>query len=338
MCIRDRNIALDGTHIKSNASIDQNVTCERALEIREQLTNDIEDLMKQAESADTSEEERESLPKEIKRREKLVEKMDRAIEELKERAAKREIAEKANYEKKLEKRKKYTEETGKKPAGKKPKEPEVNPEESSEQCNLTDRDARVMRKNKRSGYTESYNCQASVDTDGSQLIVGNHVSQSPSDSGELAPGMEAIDKRTGKPKSASVDAGYVNAEMIENMETQKEIEVYCSVHREDAHSERNYDYRPKKALAKPTKKIKDPRLLKMKEKLKSEEGKEIYSRRNHTVETAFGIIKEVMGFRGFLMRGLEKVTGEWKLVCLSYNLKRMHNIILQDRREAQKVA
>ena len=96
--------------------------------------------------------------------------------------------------------------------------------------------------------------------------------------------------------------------------------------REDAHSERHYDFRPKKATERKTKKIKDPRLIEMREKLLSEEAKAIYSRRNHTVETAFGIIKEVMGFRGFMLRGLEKVTGEWKLVGLSYNLKRLHNL------------
>jgi hypothetical protein len=64
----------------------------------------------------------------------------------------------------------------------------------------------------------------------------------------------------------------------------------------------------------------------MREKLRSEEGKARYAKRNHTVETAFGIIKEVMGFRGFMLRGLEKVKGEWTLVCLSYNLKRLHRL------------
>ena len=104
------------------------------------------------------------------------------------------------------------------------------------------------------------------------------------------------------------------------------IELYISVHQEDAHSERKYDYRPKKQSERPVKKIKDPRLLKMKEKLQSEEGKALYAKRNHTVETAFGIIKAVMGFREFMLRGLEKVRGEWCLGCLSYNLKRLHQL------------
>jgi hypothetical protein len=100
------------------------------------------------------------------------------------------------------------------------------------------------------------------------------------------------------------------------------------VHREDAHNERNYDYRPKKQSERPTKAIKDPRLLEMRDKLRTKEGKELYAKRNHTVETAFGIIKAVMGFREFMLRGLEKVSGEWTLVCLSYNLKRLHQLKL----------
>ena len=321
------NIALDGSHIKANASIDQNVTYERAVEIREQLKLDIAELMEEAGKADLSDEEADRLPKEIARRENLSEKMDQAIEELKARAAKRQEIEQAKYAEKLKKREEYEKNTGKKPPGRAPQEPDIKPEDSNEQCNLTDPDARVMRKNKRSGFTESYNCQAGVDTDGSQLIIGNHVSQSPSDSGELEPGIESIDERTGTPQSVSTDAGYVNADMIERMQDERNIEVYCSVHREDAHSERHYDYRPPQETERPTKPIKDPRLIKMGEKLKTEEGKQIYSRRNHTVETAFGIIKEVMGFRGFLLRGIEKVRGEWELVCLTYNLKRLHNLV-----------
>jgi len=320
------NIAIDGTHIKANASIDKNVTYKRAVEIREQLKLDIADLMEEAEKADQNEVDAQKLPDEIARREKLTAKMDMAIEELEKRAAVRDAKAKAEYEEKLKKREQKEKETGKKPGGREPKEPEYGPENSDEQCNLTDPDARIMRKNKRSGYTESYNAQAGVDTEGTQLIVGQHVSQSATDSNQLEAGVECIDERVGKPDSASVDAGYVNANMIERVEKECGVEVYCSVHREDAHSERNYDYRPPEATERKPRTVKDPRLVEMRDKLRTPEGKDIYSRRNHTVETAFGIIKEVMGFRGFLLRGIEKVTGEWTLVCLSYNMKRLHNL------------
>ena len=168
-----------------------------------------------------------------------------------------------------------------------------------------------------------------MDADGSQLIVGQHVSQNASDSTELVNGVQSVPQELGKPESVLADAGFVNADAFEHLQAELGIEVYCSVHREDAHSEREYDFRPTEQSERPTKTLKDPRLIAMKDKLQTEEGKQLYSKRNHTVETAFGIIKEVMGFRGFLMRGLEKVSGEWNLVCLAYNLKRMHNLRVQ---------
>lgn len=320
------NIALDGTHIKANASIDKNVNYQRAVEIREQLALDIADLMDQAEKADQKDNDEQKLPDEIGRRKKLIKKMDGAIGELRRRAVKQEEKASEQHKLTLERRKKHTEKTGRKPRGKKPKEPKTKAEESKQQCNLSDPESRVMRKNLRSRYTQSYNAQAGVDTEGSQLIIGNRVSQSAGDRAELEPGIESIDKRIGKPSSVSTDAGYVNGDMIERVQSEAGVEVYCSVHREDAHSERHYDYRPKEKTGRKSRAIKDKRIIEMGEKLKTDVGKEIYSRRNHTVETAFGIIKEVMGFRSFLLRGVEKVSGEWELVCLSYNLKRLHKL------------
>ena len=329
------DVAIDGTHIKANASIDQNVTHERAVEIREQLKLDVAELLEKAETADKNDEDAQKLPKEIARREKLISKMDRAIEELKERASARDAKAQAEYEEKVKERQRKEKKTGKKPGGRAPQPPKTGPENSNAQANLTDPDARIMRKNKRAGFTQSYNAQAAVDADGSQLIVGEHVSQSASDSTELENGINSIPKELGRPEVGLLDAGYVDAAAIERVE-ESGIELFVSVHREDAHSERKYDYRPKKQSQRPTKIVKDPRLQEMREKLRSEEGKARYGKRNHTVETAFGIIKEVMGFRGFMLRGLEKVSGEWGLVCLSYNLKRLHRLIGEQK--AQQAA
>lgn len=115
-------IALDGTHIKANASIDKNVTYKRACEIREQLQEDIEGLLKEAEAADQSDEDNQKLPKEIARRKKLASKMDQAIEELKQRAAKRDAKAQAEFEAKKAKRREQ-EKAGKKPRGREPKPP-----------------------------------------------------------------------------------------------------------------------------------------------------------------------------------------------------------------------
>jgi len=98
---------------------------------------------------------------------------------------------------------------------------------------------------------------------------------------------------------------------------QEGVEIYCSVHREDAHNERNYDFRPETASKRAVKEPTDDRLVAMRDKLRTEEGKALYGRRNHTVEPVFGIIKAAMGFRGFSLRGKENVSGEWTLVCLA---------------------
>ena len=320
------NVSLDGTHIKANASIDQNVSYQRAVEIRDQLRLDIDELLAQAESADAVEQDNQKLPENIARREKLASKMERAIEELEARARERQEKSDAKYEAKTAERREKEKKTGRKCTGREPKRPEKKAEDSGEQCNLSDPDARIMRKNKRAGFTQSYNAQAAVDADGSQLIVGQHVTQSAGDYAELEKGVASIPGQLGKPEAVLADAGYVNGDAFERL--QKEgVEIYCSVHREDAHNERHYDFRPRSASGRAVKEPTDERLVAMRDKLRTEEGKALYGRRNHTVEPVFGIIKEAMGFRGFSLRGKAKVSGEWTLVCLAYNLRRLHGMI-----------
>jgi transposase/Skp family chaperone for outer membrane proteins len=327
------NVSLDGTHLKANASIDQNVSYQRAMEIRDQLRLDIDELLAQAESADTEEEDSQKLPEEIARREKLAGKMERAIEELEARARERQQKAEAKYEAKKAERREKEKETGRKCTGREPRLPDKKAEDSKEQCNLSDPDARIMRKNKRAGFTQSYNAQAAVDADGSQLIVGGHVSQSASDYAELVNGVASIPGQLGKPESVLADAGYVNGDAFDRLE-QEGVEIYCSVHREDAHNERHYDFRPEKASGRTVKEPTDERLVAMRDKLRSEEGKALYAKRNHTVEPVFGIIKAAMGFRGFSLRGKEKVSGEWTLVCLAYNLRRLHGMTAGAKNDA----
>ena len=152
-----------------------------------------------------------------------------------------------------------------------------------------------------------------------------------SDANELESALEGIDERIGQPKRALADSGYINAEAIANIESQG-FEVYVSVGREDGNYERTYDYRPEAVRNKPAKKVTDERLLAMQAKLASEEGRAIYRKRQETVEPVFGIIKSAMGFRQFLLRGKEKVSIEWDLVCLAYNTKRFWNAKVADLR------
>ena len=314
-------VSLDGTHIRANASKDKNVTNERAGELRGQLRKDIDELLQQAESADQQDEDAQKLPEEIARREKLLAKMNRACEQLAARAQARAQAEQAEYERKVAAR----EERPGSAKGPQPKPPVAEPG-ADEQMNLTDADARLMRKNKREGYTQSYNCQAVVDVEGSQLIVGQRVSTCASDSGEMEADLASIPDTLGKPGAALADCGYVNKQVFTRLaEERPQLDLYVSVQREDANAERRYDYRPPDKIKAP-KKVTDPVLVAMADKLKSAEGKAIYRKRACTVEPVFGIIKEAMGFRQFRLRGEQKVNGEWTLVCVAYNLRRLHRL------------
>jgi transposase len=310
-------VSVDGTHIKANASKDKNVRYDRAGELEQQLRSDIQRLLDQAEQTDQQDQvDGQSLPEEIARRERLLEKMQQAREQLEQRAKQRAEAGQAEYEKKVRERNKRN---GKR-KGPKPKPPKDTPDDE-EQINLTDEDSSLMRKNKREGYTQSYNAQAAVDVDGSQLILSNHVSVCASDANELIPAIEGVPDEVGAVTAVLADSGYVNGDAFDDL--QKDIDLYVAVSREENHSQRTYDYRPASSRDKPPKVITDPRLLAMREKLQTDEGRRLYAKRKQTVEPVFGIIKEVLGFRQFLLRGLEKVKGEWSLMCLAYNVKRL---------------
>jgi transposase len=322
--LRLGTVSIDGTHLRASASKDKNVTYERARQLRTQLRLDVDELLRQAERSDRQDEDPQKLPQEIARREKLLRKMDAACAQLEQRAKARAEAERAEYERKLVARD-QREGSSKGPV---PKPPRGTPE-PDEQVNLTDADAHLMRKSKRESYTQSYNAQAAVDADGSQLIVGQHVSTCASDANELEPGLHSIPQQLGAPAGVLADCGYVNREAFARLRTSANApDLYVSVHREDAHAERRYDYRPP-AKIKPPKTTTDPVLVAMAEKLRTEDAKKIYRQRARTVEPVFGIIKHVLGFRQFLLRGLPKVTGEWNLVCLAYNLKRLHRLATQ---------
>ena len=300
-------VSVDGTHIKANASKHRSIRYDRAKELEAKLSEDIEELLEQAERADSEEsEDGNRLPEEIARREALREKMREAQERLERRAREREAEEGEVQERSGEEE---SNENG--PPTGKPRE--------NEQINLTDEDSGLMRKSRRDGWTQSYNAQAVVDAEGTQLIVGTGVSRSPSDANGLEAAREAVAENGLTVQRMIADAGYANAEAFERLE--EVIDLYVAVTADD-HGERAYDFRPQNRK-KSKKTIKDPRLIAMQEKVRSEEGKRIYRHRKSTVEPVFGIIKEVLGFRQFLLRGLEKVSLEWDLVCTAYNIKRL---------------
>ncbi len=314
-------VSVDGTHIKANASKDRNVRYDRAGELEQQLRSDIQQLLDEAEQTDQQDQaDGQSLPEEIARRARLLEKMQQAREQLEQRAKQRAEAEQVEYDKKVRDRNKRKG----KHKGPTPKPPKDTPDDK-EQINLTDEDSRLMRKSKREGYTQSYNAQAAVDVDGSQLILGGHVTTCASDANELIPALDSVPEEVGTVSAVLADSGYVNGDVFDDL-AKDGVDAYVAVSRADNHSQRTYDYRPSSSRDKPPKVITDPRLLAMREKLRTDEGRRLYAKRKQTVETVFGSIKEALGFRQFRRRGLEKVEGEWSLMRLAYNVKRLWSL------------
>ena len=184
-----------------------------------------------------------------------------------------------------------------------------------------------MRKNTRSSYEQCYNAQATVDAEGSQLVMSARVSECASDRNELAANIESISEHAGKPSAVLADNGYACEEEVATVQEQ-DIEVYVSTGAESAHQRRQHDFRPVKGRSESAKEPNAEWLKEMRSKLQTDEGKALYALRKQTAEPVFGIIKHAMGFRQFLLRGKEKVSGEWQLVTLAYNFKRLWNLKL----------
>jgi transposase len=297
-------ISVDGTHMKANASKHRSVRYDRAGQLEQLLSKDIEELLARAEASDAKDSgDDQQLPEEIGRREALLEKMRWARQEL-ERRTREEQGQPGDQG-----------DGGQGPTGSagKPKD--------SQQINLTDPDSALMRKSKRDGFVQAYNAQAVVDAEGSQMILATDVIRTSSDANQLEAAVDAAVEAVGPVQRVLADGGYLNADAIERL--QQKVEVYVAISSEDS-SYRRYEFRPPKNKA--AKKLTDPRLVAMRQKLRSEEGQRIYRKRACTVEPVFGIIKSGMGLRQFLLRSIARVRLEWELVCLAYNVRRLWSL------------
>jgi hypothetical protein len=157
-----------------------------------------------------------------------------------------------------------------------------------------------------------------VDADGSQLILAEHVTNCANDVNQLEAAVQGVDPTVGKPSAVLVDCGYVNGDALERAG----YDLYVPVTSESGNSERRYDFRP--PSEKKPRPVTDPRLVAMRTKMESKESRRRYAKRKQTVEPVFGIIKSVMGFRTFRLRGLARVSLEWTLTTLAYNVKRLY--------------
>jgi transposase len=318
-------VSVDGSKIKASANKKRSLRYDRAGQLVEQLKLEVSELMDRAEQADRGKQaDGDSLPKELARREALRKKLEAARERIEWRAKAKAEAERKEYEKKVKAR---DQRQGRR-KGPRPKPPDPAPK-GKDQDNLSDPDSRLMRKSKQDAYMQAYNAQAVVDADGSYLILSARVSQCASDRNELVEDIGSIPSCLGIPKTVLADNGYLNEDQVKELEggdVQPTIEVLVSVHAEARNLRRRHDFRPLPEKTKEPPEIRSEFVLGMKQKMETEASREKYRLRMQSVEPVFGTIKKWMGFDQFLLRGLEKVTGEWNLVTLAYNVKRLWKI------------
>ncbi len=315
------NISLDGSKIHADASKSKAVSYKRLIELEKRLTTEVEELLALSKRADQSElPEEMDIAEEIALRQYRLANLGKAKAVLEMRAEERYQAEKAEYEAKMQERTEKAQQQKRKPRGRKPKPPTPGPRDK-DQYNFTDPESRIMKNSTNGGFDQHYNVQVAVEQE-SFLIVGNTLSNHANDQNEAIPTLDAIAAELGKPKAGALDKGYFSKSNVTEMEL-REIEPYIATGRDSHHKSWRARFAklpdPPPEDAKPT--------VKMAYKLKTEIGKAIYGLRKCTVEPVIGIIKEIMGFRQFSLRGLTAAAGEWCLVCLAFNLKRLHVLL-----------
>ena len=311
-------IALDGTKIKANASKHKALSYGHVKKIEKQLNAEVKALTALAEEADQIPvADGMDIPAEIARRETRLEALAAAKAAIEERAQERFECEQAEYHSKKENRQAQRD-AGKKPKGREPKPPQPGPKDK-DQVNLTDEESRIMPVSG-GGFEQCYNAQASVDTD-TMLVMSTHVTQTTNDKQQIEPALKnlaTLPEELGKVTDLLADTGYFSANNVGDC-TKVDVHPLLAI-------ERNHDHLSvfeRFAPDTPAPETDDPLPL-MEHRLTTQAGRALYALRKQTVEPVFGIIKHVMGFRQFSMRGLDKVAGEWTLATLAWNVKRMN--------------
>src|SRR3954462_8047979 len=315
-------VALDGTKIHANASRHSALSYEHAGKIEAQLQAEVTELLAKAEAADRADlPDGLSIPDELARREERLAKLAEARSKMEARARERFERERAEHEAKLAARDAKAAATGRKPRGKPPQPPVEGPL-PTDQINLTDEQSRIMPV-AGGGFEQCYNAQAVVAA-GSLLVVAANVVQAPNDKQQLEAMLGRIDalpEDLGKPETLLADTGYFSAANVEACQTAG-IAPLIAPGRQFHHPSLSERF----AAAPPAPDNPTP-VEAMVHRLTTPEGRKLYAQRKHTPEPVFGIIKSVLGFRQFLLRGLDQVRGEWNLVTMAWNLKRMFALI-----------
>ncbi len=313
-------ISLDGTKLHADASKSQAVSYGRLVAMEAHLHAEVEELFALGERADAEEwPEGLGVSTEVAFRQARLARLAEARAVLEARARERDVIEAAAYEAKVRERAERANATGRRLGGKPPKPPTPGPR-ASDQYNFTDPESRIMKQSSSQGFEQDDNAQVAVDH-GSLLIVGASLSNHPNDQAEAEPTLAAIPPELGTPAAAALDAGYFGPATVEAL-AHRGIEPYIAPGRDPHHASWKERFADEPALpradASPA--------VQMAYKLKTARGKAIYGARKSTVEPVIGIMKEVLGFRQFSLRGQAAAAGERCLVCLAFNCKRLHTL------------
>jgi len=315
--VKLEQISLDGTKIKANASKHKALSYGHIEKLEAQLREEVQALLKKAAEVDQEElADGIDLPAEVARREDRLKALTEAKAKIAERVKERDEQARKDYQEKLARRE-AVRSSGKNPRGKEPKAPESGPK-AKDQINLTDEESRIMPS--ADGFVQGYNAQAAVDVD-SMLVIATTLTQQTNDKQQVEPmlsELKTLQDNFGKPETLLADNGYFSNNNIQACVKQK-ITPLIALGREAHHP----PMEPRLTPDAPEPETADP-LVEMAWKLQTQIGRSLYGKRKSTVEPVFGIIKQVLGFRQFSLRGLDAVTGEWKLVTMAFNLKRMH--------------
>ena len=298
-------VALDGTKMKANASKHKAMSWGRMKQAEKQIAAEVKQMLREAAAADAAEDARygpdktgQELPEDLQRRKTRLEKIRQAQKALKQRAREKAAAQ-----------------------DKPPDEVRKAKPREKDQYNFSDPESRIMKGG--DGFLQGYNAQAAVEGV-CQLIVGQTVTQAANDKEQLQPLLQAVEQQAGqRPEEVLADSGYCSEQNLESLESAAEpeskIEAYLAT-KKDKHGQRRPAAKrgplPRAAT----------RVERMKRKLQTRAGAKVYAQRKWIVEPVFGQIKQGRGMRGFLFRGLEKVRGEWALICLTHNILKMHTL------------
>ncbi len=312
-------VSIDGTKVHANASKHKALSYGHACKLEKQLKAEVAELLQKAQCADNTDmPDGMNIPTELSIRRERIEVIKEAKAEIERRAAERYAEEQKAYEAKMAERVKKEQKTGRKPRGKTPQPPTAGPTKK-DQVNLNDDESRIMPTSG-GGFEQAYNAQAGVDTE-TMLIVTTHVSQAPNDKQELEPAlvnMRKLPQELGAVTDILADNGYFSEDNVTLCEDDG-VTPYIAAGRERHNPTLMEKFQEPPPLPGDANSVDI-----MKHRLRTRSGKAVYATRKSTVEPVFGIIKSVMGFRQFLLRGLDAVKGEWELVCTAFNIKRLY--------------